>query len=235
MGFMRLIFRLFKLSAYGGFALLVLYFTDNERLQQLRPYVVLFTHKIVANVDLMSDRVTHLVSWGHSWVKNTHANIEESIEPYEDYVPSVPVPKSLTIYAVNRPDQLVSDVQVSCSPDPNSRKIKVTGIWDTGATSTSVTKNVARRCGLEQVGTTLVTTASTTEPIEAPTYYVNVTLPNGVVFANVLVHAIGNLNDEAGMLIGMDIIGEGDFAGGESQGRATLKFVTYQEKFDLAE
>jgi len=81
-------------------------------------------------------------------------------------------------------------------------------IWDTGATNTVITENVAKQCGLAPTGMTLVQTAHGSK--QANTYLVSVYLPATVHFRSVKVTE-GELGG-ADLLIGMDIIGVGDFA-----------------------
>jgi hypothetical protein len=53
-------------------------------------------------------------------------------------------------------------------------------IWDTGATNTVITENVAKQCGLAPTGMTLVQTAHGSK--QANTYLVSVYLPANVHF-----------------------------------------------------
>ena len=247
---MRLIRRLFKFFIYSGFSLLLLYFIDYGLLQQLRLYVVLFTHKIVTNVAIMSERVDHLVSWGHFWLASVTDMMNTPIEHIAGKGSGFGVAlvwfgvalttigaciryykrrKSFTIYADKGLNQLLSDVKISRTLTLWSKKNKFTALWDTGATISAVTKNVARKCNLEQAGTTLLATASTTRPIEVPTYYVNIILHNGIVFKNIRVAEMANVASEetdgqAEILIGMDIIEKGDLTVGSFQGRTAFTF-----------
>ncbi len=89
-------------------------------------------------------------------------------------------------------------------------------VWDTGATDSAITKRVADSLGLKSIGVERVHTVGGI--VEADVYLVNIGLPNQVVFParRVTEGEIGG----ADVLIGMDIIGEGDFAvtskGGET-------------------
>lgn len=81
-------------------------------------------------------------------------------------------------------------------------------IWDTGATNSVITKNVVATCGLRPTGIASVHHAAGTSQVE--TYAVNIFLPNGVQFPFVQV-TLGDLPSGTDALIGMDIIGAGDF------------------------
>lgn len=83
-----------------------------------------------------------------------------------------------------------------------------TAIWDTGATNSVITQAVVDACGLVPTG--MVEVHGVHDSRQSETYLVNVRLPNSVAFMGVRVTQ-GNLKD-AGMLIGMDIINQGDFA-----------------------
>lgn len=105
-------------------------------------------------------------------------------------------------------------------------------IWDTGATGTVITKTVADTLGLKPIGITEVFHAQgkglTNE------YLVNVALPNGVIISSVRVTE-GVLSG-GDVLIGMDIIGMGDFAvtNSNSNGGTTLSFcIPSAEEIDF--
>lgn len=95
-------------------------------------------------------------------------------------------------------------------------------IWDTGATGTVVTKQVADELGLKPIGITEVYHAQgkglTNE------YLVNVALLNGVVIPGVRVTE--GILAGCDVLIGMDIIAMGDFAvtNANSNGGTTFSF-----------
>ena len=81
-------------------------------------------------------------------------------------------------------------------------------IWDTGATGTLVTQKVIDDCGLVATGMTNMHGVS--GPGVAETFLVNIYLPNNVGYANMRV-AKGEFTG-GDILIGMNIIGTGDFA-----------------------
>lgn len=95
-------------------------------------------------------------------------------------------------------------------------------VWDTGANGTVITKQVADELGLKAIGITEVYHAQgkgfTNE------YLVNVALLNGVVIPGVRVTE--GVLAGCDVLIGMDIIGMGDFAvtNANSNGGTTLSF-----------
>lgn len=95
-------------------------------------------------------------------------------------------------------------------------------VWDTGANGTVITKQVADELGLKAIGITEVYHAQgkglTNE------YLVNVALLNGVIIPGVRVTE--GVLAGCDVLIGMDIIGMGDFAvtHTNSQGGTTMSF-----------
>lgn len=90
-------------------------------------------------------------------------------------------------------------------------------IWDTGATNTVITKEVAEALGLKPIGTTKVSHAGGVD--NTPVYLINITLPNKITITSLKVTE-GKLRGTQ-VLIGMDIISGGDFsvshAGGETK------------------
>ncbi len=97
-----------------------------------------------------------------------------------------------------------------------------TAVWDTGATGTVITKQIADELGLKPIGITEVYHAQGKALTNE--YLVNVALPSGVVVPGVRVTE-GVLTG-CDVLIGMDIIAMGDFAvtNANSHGGTTLSF-----------
>ncbi len=85
---------------------------------------------------------------------------------------------------------------------------KFGAIWDTGATNSVITQAVIDACGLIATGMTKVHGVHGASVAE--TFLVNITLPNNVMFSNIRVTK-GEFSG-ADILIGMDIINQGDFA-----------------------
>lgn len=98
---------------------------------------------------------------------------------------------------------------------------KYNAIWDTGATGSVITKKVVQEFDLKPLGMVEVHTASDTTM--ANTYLVNIWLPNKIVFYNLKVTE-GKLPGQNEVLIGMDIISEGDFAVTNYDGKTVFTF-----------
>lgn len=111
------------------------------------------------------------------------------------------------------------------SPLPTQKEYRA--IWDTGATGTVITSNVVSGLGLQPSGkVTVQGVGQAGIPAEhiCDTYLVNVYLPNNVIIVGVRVSE----NSIAGcdVLVGMDIIGHGDFAITNHDGKTTWTFRT---------
>ena len=106
------------------------------------------------------------------------------------------------------------------TPSPPSSH-EFTAIWDTGATGTVITQKVVDHCGLKPITRTIVTTAQ--GEMQTPVYLVNIMLPNKVGVAMLRVTR-GNFGGDADVLIVMDIIGMGDFAITNKDGKTVFSF-----------
>ena len=93
-------------------------------------------------------------------------------------------------------------------------------IWDTGATNTCITKKVAVECGLPIVGTTEIHHANGKDTVDV--FLASLYLPNGIAIPVIRVSEAKLIG--ADMLIGMDIIGQGDFAISNFKGSTQFSF-----------
>lgn len=96
----------------------------------------------------------------------------------------------------------------------------VTAIWDTGAEMSSVSESIIQSMGLKPVGRARNYTAG--GEIDVNIYVINILLPCDVNFA--MIPVTGNDLGDADMLIGMDIISQGDFAVTNVGGKTTFSF-----------
>ena len=108
----------------------------------------------------------------------------------------------------------------------NKEKHQYTAIWDTGATGTVISQKVVNECGLIPTGMTRVATAGGI--VSVNTYIVDVSLPNNVTFQNLNV-TTGDLNG-TDVLIGMDIMGVGDFSVSNFEGKTKFTFRVPSQK-----
>ncbi len=115
-----------------------------------------------------------------------------------------------------RTNVLFNEVGVSQAFDPNTARVnqpkitEIKSIWDTGATNTVITKKYALQIGLISSGKATMNVVN--HSVEADTYLVNIYLPSKVCLPFVRIAEAEALTGDAGMLIGMDIIGAGDFS-----------------------
>ena len=100
--------------------------------------------------------------------------------------------------------------------------VRVLALWDTGATNSCISDEVAKQLCLIPTGKEEIRTPSGCSIRNA--YLVDVCLPNNVVIDNLKVidSAIGAQG--IGMLIGMDIIQRGDFSVSNYKGKTIFTF-----------
>ena len=119
---------------------------------------------------------------------------------------------------------LASDVRIGEPVDPKQPPKQLPplfkAIWDTGATASVITQKVIDQCSLKPTGMAVAHTAQGTTTTE--TFLVSILLPNTVGFSAVKVSR-GVVRDWD-VLIGMDIIGSGDFAVTNKDGKTVFSF-----------
>lgn len=98
---------------------------------------------------------------------------------------------------------------LATNPERNKKFHKFKAIWDTGATNSVITHNVAKTVALVPSGK--VECLGVHGKSVVNTYIVDIGLPNKVCITNVQVSE-GKLMGNIDVLIGMDIIQAGDFA-----------------------
>lgn len=134
---------------------------------------------------------------------------------------------SFTVAHNGRANVLTSEVEISTAFDltstrtPPQPRHKFAAIWDTGATGSVVTQKVVTDCGLKPIGMVRTHTASGERMAEV--FLASVFLPNKVVIPQLRVTE-GILAGGKEMLIGMDIIGRGDFAVTHMGGKTVMTF-----------
>jgi predicted aspartyl protease len=119
---------------------------------------------------------------------------------------------------------LYTTVKVGAAFDPNTPTPQLydyTGIWDTGATATVITQKVVDECALKPIGMTRVHGADGEFTTEV--YLASLLLLNGIGIRTLKVTR-GKLGPGADLLIGMDIIGLGDFVVTNHNGKTVLSF-----------
>lgn len=113
---------------------------------------------------------------------------------------------------------------------PTLKKSEFTGIWDTGASMSAVTQNVVDALGLIQTGFRQIHGVHGPETV--PTFNVAFHLSSGVIFTSITASR-GKLYG-ADVLLGMDVIGAGDFAVTNHKGHTTISLrIPSQECIDF--
>jgi hypothetical protein len=100
------------------------------------------------------------------------------------------------------------------------RELPWVGLWDTGASHSLITQKIVDALELEPVDFKVIST-----PVgisDCPIYEVDIVLPNGFIAVN-LRTLFGNLSG-SDLLIGMDVIGQGDFAVSNFGGKTAFTF-----------
>ena len=94
--------------------------------------------------------------------------------------------------------------------------------WDTGATNTCISEEIAKKYNLKPISYAQSKTPS--GKLTSPIYFIDIVLNNEVVFTNWAV--MGSKIGEQGIdvLIGMDIISKGDFAISNYNGKTQFSF-----------
>ena len=95
-------------------------------------------------------------------------------------------------------------------------------LWDTGATHSCISDRLASELGLDAVDYVHVATASGIEHV--PTYFTHLFLPNGLEFKNWELMQFQYSGDDSDIIIGMDIITQGDFSITNLDGRTLCSF-----------
>ncbi len=149
---------------------------------------------------------------------------------------SVSTPKSFTVEYPGISNELRTPCGVSEAYDPangiqnHPQLVQFTGLWDTGAMRTCISKRLVERLNLKPIGMANMGHANGTS--EVPTHMVNIGLPNNVGF-----HSLVVLECDLGgadVLIGMDIISKGDFAVTNTGGKTLFSFrIPSTQKIDF--
>jgi SEC-C motif len=125
-------------------------------------------------------------------------------------------------------NRIITPVQVAPAfdlknPPPHPKFYPTSALWDTGATQSVVTENTVKTLGLVPVGKSLVHYGKGHS--HANTYLVNLVLPNSVGFEGVLVSECDDpVNNQFGVIIGMDIIASGDLSITNCNGQTWLTY-----------
>ena len=122
-------------------------------------------------------------------------------------------PIAFTVSASNKLALLTTPVNIysteKFNKDFKKKKDVYTALWDTGSSMTVISDSLATELGLAKAGELDADTAG--GKYKANKYVISISLPNRLNIENVMVSS-GKLGPGIDILIGMDIIGLGDFA-----------------------
>jgi hypothetical protein len=121
-------------------------------------------------------------------------------------------------------DGIVKKIETTAYVISEERGVEVTGIWDTGATNSCISKEIVEALGLKQFGESTVSSIEGKVPVH--TYIVDIQLPNRNRLPDVEVACTELLDGELAMLIGMDVIKNCDFSISNVGGKTTLSIRT---------
>lgn len=104
-------------------------------------------------------------------------------------------------------------------------EVATSGIWDTGATASVITRSAAMRLGLKPVSIARVRGVHGEH--DANVYVVEIALHDGQISLTASVTECDELSGDGsvGVLIGMDIIQTGNFCISHEMGRTVMSFV----------
>jgi hypothetical protein len=103
----------------------------------------------------------------------------------------------------------------------NKQSVKVKALWDTGATCSVISKNIANRISLKKICYSQMRHANGIERV--PVFVAGMKLPNRVVVPELTVLSCNPIHD-FDLIIGMDIIAKGDFAITGKNGNTKFSF-----------
>lgn len=121
-------------------------------------------------------------------------------------------------------DEILKRLKSDVTIQYNGKFDTVTALWDTGATITCISEELARK--LSMIPTGQIDMSGSTGSSTQNTYLVDIVLPNNVKIDDLMVcdSSIGKQNLD--MLIGMDIISRGDFAVSNYDNKTVFSFRT---------
>jgi len=133
-------------------------------------------------------------------------------------------PMAFTCRYAARSLRLQSEIEIFPAFDPSQSLLqgrKYQALYDTGATHSSISPKVVAELALASVGAQNVGVGGGT--LTTTAHLVNIGLPNKVMFPMMRVAQVA-LHGGIDVLIGMDILGVGDFAVTHHKGSTTFSF-----------
>ena len=119
----------------------------------------------------------------------------------------------------------------------NPLDLTFTAVWDTGATHSVITPNAINKLNLSGQIIRYTKVRGVNSESEQPVYIVGgIVLPNNIIFYNWELTE-SNIGDDADLLIGMDIISNGELTISRKEGKTKFCFSypPHHKPFDLVE
>jgi len=133
---------------------------------------------------------------------------------------------AFTLKAKGRLAQLLTDEVQILNPVPQTggqvHGAVSVALWDTGASGSVVTQNLAKALKLAPIRKQKVNHAGGTS--DANVYLCHLKLPNGAVINNIQMTECADAGANFGLIIGMDVITCGDFSITNVGGNTTFSF-----------
>ena len=140
-----------------------------------------------------------------------------------------PTPEAFTIKAAGTLSRIITDISVlpaydpASPPNPLPQPLQAKALWDTGATRSVVSHDIAKQLALADMGAANINHGGGEGT--SPTHLVNFQLPHGVGFAGILVTEFPPPKDGSfNVIVGMDVICVGDFTITNSGGETWVSF-----------
>ncbi len=136
--------------------------------------------------------------------------------------------KAFTLKANGRMNQIITDVAVCAAFDPESppspppQTIQTKALWDTGASKSVLSEALVKSLNLVSVGKREVHHGDGVSDKAA--YMVNLMLPNHVGVVGIEATEFPASHNHFTVLVGMDVIGLGDFTVTNVEGRTCMSF-----------
>lgn len=134
--------------------------------------------------------------------------------------------KAFTLKSSSKLYQIKTEISVNY----NNETIQAFAIWDTGASGTCISKRIAESLKAIPIGMNRINTAAGL--VDCNDYLVDIVLPNNVIMQNVRVSEFAG-GPNIDILIGMDIISQGDLAITNANGFTVVSFRVPSDAFHI--
>jgi predicted aspartyl protease len=128
---------------------------------------------------------------------------------------------------------IVTPVELYSGEYDATKSYSAKALWDTGATICAITPQIAEKLGLGAVDIMTIVGANSTSRVD--TTIVSITFPNGLRIQDCPV-VICDIDPRVDMILGMDVITQGDFAISNGEAQTTFSFAVppFRKKIDFA-